>query len=399
MGPLLGIKLEFAGLGPAPFCTVMLADMGAEVVRIDRKAADPGGPPGLFDPKLDILNRARRPVALDLKRLEAVEAALKLIESADILIEGFRPGVLERLGLGPEVCLKRNPRLVYGRMTGWGQYGPLAHAAGHDINYIALTGALHAIGCREGAPVAPLNLVGDFGGGAMLLAFGVLCALTDARTSGHGQVVDAAMTDGAGLLMAMMYTFKAMGQWSNERGTNLLDGEAHFYGTFKCADGKWISIGAIEPQFYALLLEKCGLDDPAFEAQLDRSRWPALKDKLAAVFGTKTRDEWCAVMQGTDVCFAPVLDLDEASEHPHNRARGAFIEIDGVVQPAPAPQFSRTVPEVPGAPALPGACTEAALADWVSLRARFERYALVGRSRLFWTYETSSAIEGRYLFR
>jgi alpha-methylacyl-CoA racemase len=254
MGPLLGIKLEFAGLGPAPFCTVMLADMGAEVVRIDRKAADPGGPPGLFDPKLDILNRARRPVALDLKRLEAVEAALKLIESADILIEGFRPGVLERLGLGPEVCLKRNPRLVYGRMTGWGQYGPLAHAAGHDINYIALTGALHAIGCREGAPVAPLNLVGDFGGGAMLLAFGVLCALTDARTSGHGQVVDAAMTDGASLLMAMMCTFKAMGQWSNERGTNLLDGGAHFYGTFKCADGKWISIGAIEPQFYALLL-------------------------------------------------------------------------------------------------------------------------------------------------
>src|SRR6478672_11198309 len=302
MGPLLGIKvIEFAGLGPAPFCTVMLADMGAEVVRIDRKAADPGGPPGLFDPKLDILNRARRPVALDLKRLEAVEAALKLIESADILIEGFRPGVLERLGLGPEVCLKRNPRLVYGRMTGWGQYGPLAHAAGHDINYIALTGALHAIGCREGASVAPLNLVGDFGGGAMLLAFGVLCALTDARTSGHGQVVDAAMTDGASLLMAMMYTFKAMGQWSNERGTNLLDGGAHFYGTFKCADGKWISIGAIEPQFYALLLEKCGLDDPAFGAQNDRSRWPALKDKLAAVFGTKTRDEWCAVMQGTDV--------------------------------------------------------------------------------------------------
>ena len=254
MGPLLGIKvIEFAGLGPAPFCTMMLADMGAEVVRIDRKAADPGGPPGLFDPKLDILTRGRRPVALDLKRLEAVEAALKLIESADILIEGFRPGVLERLGLGPEVCLKRNPRLVYGRMTGWGQYGPLAHAAGHDINYIALTGALHAIGCREGAPVA--NLVGDFGGGACHAARLRRVVRPDRRADLRTrQVVDAAMTDGASLLMAMMCTFKAMGQWSNERGTNLLDGGAHFYGTFKCADGKWISIGAIEPQFYALLL-------------------------------------------------------------------------------------------------------------------------------------------------
>lgn len=344
MGPLKGIKVvEFAALGPAPMGAMLLADLGAEVLRIERKASVNGRPMAdLFDPKIDILNRSRRVVALDMKKPEAIETALRLIEQADVLIEGFRPGVMERLGIGPDVCLCRNPKLVYGRMTGWGQYGTLAHAAGHDINYLSLSGALHAIGEKGGKPVAPLNLVADCGGGAMLLAMGVLAGVISARNTGHGQVVDAAMTDGAAVLMSMMYTLKAMGQWTQERGSNLLDGGAHFYDTYQCSDGKWLSVGAIEPQFYALLLEKTGIDDPAFKAQWDRSQWPALKEKLAAVLATRTRTEWCAIFEGTDACVAPVLDMDEAPAHPHNKSRGTFIDVAGVTQPAPAPRFSGT---------------------------------------------------------
>ncbi|MBL0282715.1 MAG: CoA transferase [Zoogloea sp.] len=365
MGPLHGIKIvEFAALGPAPMGAMILADLGAEVVRIERKLP-PGARPGseLFDPALDILNRSRRVVTLDLKKPEGLAAARQLIAGADILIEGFRPGVMERLGLGPDACLGTNPRLVFGRMTGWGQSGPLANAAGHDINYLSLSGALHAIGEPGGKPVVPLNLVADCGGGAMLLVVGVLAALLEARTSGQGQVVDAAMTDGSALLMTMMYTLKAMGEWTQQRGSNLLDGGAHFYDTYRCADGKYISIGPIEPQFYALFLDKTGLADPDFSQQWDRARWPELKVRLAAHLATRSRNEWCALLEGTDACVAPVLDMDEAPEHPHNRARGTFIEVGGVVQPAPAPRFSRSAPAQPRPP-LTGATGEDVLADW-----------------------------------
>ena len=365
MGPLHGVKVvEFAALGPAPMGAMLLADLGAEVLRIERKASASGRPTAdLFDPKIDILNRSRRVVALDLKKPEAIETALRLVAGADVLVEGFRPGVMERLGLGPEVCLARNPRLIFGRMTGWGQSGTLADTAGHDINYLSLSGALHAIGEPGRKPVVPLNLVADCGGGAMLLALGVLAALVEARGSGRGQVVDAAMTDGAATLMTMMYTLKAMGQWTQERGSNLLDGGAHFYDTYRCSDGKWLSVGAIEPQFYALLLDKAGIADPAFRAQWDRAQWPVLKEKLAAVLLTKTRDEWCAVFAGSDACVAPVLDMDEAPSHPHNRSRNTFIEVNGVTQPAPAPRFSRTVPAMPTAPTVDGDAG-AVLADW-----------------------------------
>ena len=364
MGPLQGIKIiEFAALGPAPMGSMLLADLGAEVLRIERKAGAGSRPgAGLFDPALDILNRNRRVVALDLKQPEAIETVLRLVESADALIEGFRPGVMERLGLGPEVCLRRNPRLVYGRMTGWGQSGTLAHAAGHDINYLSLSGALHAIGEAGRKPVVPLNLVADGGGGAMLLALGVLAGLLEARGSGRGQVVDAAMTDGAALLMSMMYTLKAMGQWQVERGSNLLDGGAHFYDTYPCRDGRWISVGAIEPQFYALLLQKTGISDPDFDAQWDRERWPRLKEKLALVIAGRTRDEWCAIFDGTDACVAPVLDMDEAPRHPHNRSRHTFTEVGGVVQPAAAPRFSRTPPAPPTPPRT--ASDPQVLLDW-----------------------------------
>ncbi|HRE61430.1 MAG TPA: CaiB/BaiF CoA-transferase family protein [Micropepsaceae bacterium] len=358
MGPLKGVRIvEFAGIGPGPFTAMLLSDMGADVVRIDRKGARGGS-------KFDITSRGRRSVALDLKRPEGVEAALRLIEKADGLIEGFRPGVMERLGLGPDVALKRNPKLVFGRMTGWGQTGPLANAAGHDINYIALTGALHAIGRKGARPVPPLNLVGDFGGGALYLAFGMACGLFEARGSGKGQVVDAAMTDGAASLMAMFYGFMGAGMWSDHKGENLLDGGAHFYDTYETSDGKWVAIGSIEPQFYALLLEKTGINDPAFQAQMDRKAWPDLKEKLAAIIKTKTRDEWDRIMQGTDVCYAPVLSLKEAPHHPHNRARETFVEIEGVVQPNVAPRFSRTVPRVQGAAPNAGAHNESALVDW-----------------------------------
>jgi alpha-methylacyl-CoA racemase len=362
-GPLAGYKVvEMVGLGPAPFCAMMLADMGAEVIRIDRiaKAAGVLGDESRFD----VTARGRRSLGIDLKKPGAAETLLQLIDQADILVEGFRPGVMERLGLGPEVCQARNPKLVYGRMTGWGQHGPLANAAGHDINYIALTGALHAIGRPGEPPVVPLNYIGDFGGGAMMLAFGVVCAVLEASRSGRGQVVDAAMTDGAALLSAMMYGMKAAGKWSNERGENLLDGGAHFYGTYACADGKYVAIGAIEPQFYAQLLALCGIGDPAFQAQRDVHSWPMLKYRLADVFKTKTRAEWCALMEGTDVCFAPVLDWDEAPQHAHNRARETFIEVDGVIQPAPAPRFSQSKPGVPTPPAAAGAHSAEILADW-----------------------------------
>lgn len=365
MGPLHGVKvIEFAALGPCPMAAMILADLGAEVVRIERKPA-PGAKPAsdLFDPKIDILNRSRRVLTLDLKKPEGLAAAHELVSKADILVEGYRPGVMERIGLGPDACLAANPRLVYGRMTGWGQTGPLAHAAGHDINYLSLSGALSAIGEAGGKPVVPLNLVADCGGGAMLLVVGVLAALTEARTSGQGQVVDAAMTDGSALLMTMMYTLKAMGQWSAERGSNLLDGGAHFYDTYRCADGKYLSIGPIEPQFYALFLDKAGITDPDFKLQWDRARWPELKRRLAAHLETRSRDEWCALLEGSDACVAPILSMDEAPEHPHNRARGTFIELDGVIQPAPAPRFSRSVPAQPRPPVV-GASGEEVLTDW-----------------------------------
>jgi len=356
MGPLHGIRIvEFAGIGPGPFAAMLFSDMGAEVIRIDRKG-------GRSPTKTEIYMRGRKAVALDMKKPEGVEAALRLIDRADALIEGFRPGVMERLGVGPDICLKRNPKLVYGRMTGWGQTGPLAQAAGHDMNYIAITGALHAIGLKDAKPVPPLNLVGDFGGGALYLAFGLVCAILEARSSGKGQVVDVAMSDGAASLMTMFYAMAATGFWKDERSSNMLDGGAHFYDTYETKDGKYVSIGSIEPQFYAELLKRTGIDDPAFAAQMDRDAWPALKEKLAAKIRTKTRDEWDAIMQGSDVCYAPVLSIAEAPKHPHNAARQTFIEIDGIVQPAPAPRFSRTVAEVQGPPE--GADNPAALAGW-----------------------------------
>jgi len=358
MGPLQGVKVvEFAGIGPGPFCAMLLSDMGAEVVRIDRKGSRGGS-------KFDITARGRRSVALDLKNPDAVETCLRLIGKADALLEGFRPGVMERLGLGPEVALKRNPKLIYGRMTGWGQTGPLAQAAGHDINYIALIGALHSIGRKGANPLPPLNLVGDFGGGALYLAFGIACGLLEAQRSGKGQVIDCAMTDGAASLMSMFYGFKASGMWIDDKGQNLLDGGAHFYDAYETSDGKWISLGSIEPQFYTLLLEKTGISDPDFEHQMDRAKWPALKEKIARVLKTKTRSEWDKLMEGTDVCYAPVLSLAEAPNHPHNKERETFVEIEGVTQPAPAPRFSRTKPEVQGPPAQAGQHTEAVLKDW-----------------------------------
>jgi alpha-methylacyl-CoA racemase len=365
-GPLSGIKvIEMAGIGPGPFCAMMLSDMGAEVIRIDQKRNESSKPkPGfLRHAKYDLLNRGRRSIAIDLKKPGAVELVLGMIEKSDALIEGFRPGVMERLGLGPDVCLARKPALVYGRMTGWGQTGPLASAAGHDLNYIALTGVANAIGTAT-TPTPPLNLVGDFGGGAMFLAFGVACGLIEAMRSGRGQVIDAAMTDGAALLSAAVYGLTAAGYWTNKREDNLLDGGAHFYGVYECSDGKFISLGSIEPQFYALLVKLAGLDETEFGPQMDRARWPELRKSLAKVIRSRSREQWCQVMEGTDICFAPVLDWSEAPAHPHNRARNTFIEIDGITQPAPAPRFSRTPPAVQGPPASPGEHSDAVLADF-----------------------------------
>ena len=370
-GPLSGLKvLEFAGIGPGPFCGMLLSDLGADVVRIDRKG------PGRAS-KTDITARGRRSVAMDLKSPAAVEACLKLMEGADAVFEGFRPGVMERLGLGPDVALARNPKLVYGRMTGWGQTGPYANAAGHDMNYIAISGALGAIGTAE-KPIPPLNLVGDFGGGALYLAFGLLAGVIHARASGQGQVIDCAMSDGAASLMAMFYGMKAAGVWTDQRRSNLLDGGAHFYDTYQCADGEWIAIGSIEPQFYALLLEKTGITDPAFKAQMDRGQWPALREKLAAAIAGKTRDEWCDIMAGTDVCFGPVLSLDEAPKHAHNVARQTFVEVDGVIQPAPAPRFSATPGAVAGPPPAIGAHNRSALEAWGFAAAEIEALEGVG---------------------
>jgi len=340
-GPLQGIRIiELAGIGPGPFAGMMLADHGAEVIRVDR--------PGARIDARDPLLRGRRVIGVDLKSAEGKALVLDLVKSADALFEGFRPGVTERLGLGPAECHAVNPKLVYGRMTGWGQFGPYANAAGHDINYIALAGALHAYGRAGEKPTPPINMVGDFGGGGMMLAFGMVSALLHAKTTGQGQVIDCAMTDGAAALMAMIWGFRANGIWKDERGVNLLDTGAHMYDTYECADGKWISIGSLEPQFYALLLEKTGLkDDADFAAQMNSAQWPALKERLTALFKTRTRDDWCADMEMTDVCFAPVLSMSEAPHHPHNAARGTFVEADGVMQPAPAPRYSATVSDAP----------------------------------------------------
>jgi len=353
-GPLKGLKvIEFGGIGPGPFCAMMLSDMGADVIRLDRKAdkgKDRGEGAFLASGRRGVLHRGRRSVAVDLKDPQDKEKVLQLIDGADAIIEGYRPGVMERLGLGPDVLLARHPRLVYGRMTGWGQDGPMAQAAGHDINYIALSGALSTIGRAQGGPVAPPAMIGDLGGGGMMLAFGIVCALLEARNSGKGQVVDAAIVDGAALLTSIVCDLKALGLWQNKLQSNLLDGGAHFYDTYECADGQWISIGSLEPQFYTLLLEKLGITDPDFalSRQRDPAAWPGLKRKIADIFRSQPSSHWRALLEGTDVCFAPVLTLEEAAQHPHNRARGTFFEREGILQPAPAPRFSRTVPGQPG---------------------------------------------------
>ena len=364
MGPLHGITvIEFTGIGPGPFAGMMLADMGAQVIRLERKSAARRPLSLLNLGPFDVCSRGRRSVGLDLKKPAGIEAALRIIDKADALIEGFRPGVMERLGLGPELCLARNPRLVYGRMTGWGQSGPLAHTAGHDLTYIAISGALHAIGTPE-QPLPPLNLVGDFGGGAMMLAYGIVCALLERVHSGQGQVIDAAMSDGAALLMAMLYGVKATGLWNDQRGANLLDGGAHFYTTYACADGKFVAVAPIEPQFYNELLQLLQVDDPALHSQLDSTAWPDLRARLATIFATRPRDAWCALFADTDACVAPVLEMDEAPAHPHNQARHAFLTLDNVVQPAPAPRLSRTPASVQGTPPHPGQDTAAVLAEW-----------------------------------
>jgi len=357
-GPLAGYRIiEISGIGPGPFGAMMLADMGADVIRVERPTA------GMWDnPSMDLLNRNRRCIGIDLKNPRGVETFLRLVENHDAMIEGFRPGVMERLGLGPDVCLARNPALVYGRMTGWGQQGPLAHVAGHDINYIALAGALHPIGRRGEPPTTPLNLVGDFGGGGLMLAYGITCALLERVNSGKGQVVDAAMVDGAAALMTIFHATQQLGYWHDERGTNLLDGGSHFYDAYETRDGKWISIGPFEPQFYALLLEKLGLEAEAFP-QMDQERWPELKQHMATLFKQRTRDEWCDLLEGTDVCFAPVLTIAESREHPHNVARESFVEYDGVGQPRPAPRFSRTDSCITRGPARAGEHTDEILAE------------------------------------
>ncbi len=359
MGPLNGYRIvEMAGLGPAPFCAMLLSDMGADVVRIDREG---GSNP--LDLKIDVLNRGRRSVALNLKTPEGIATAFALIARADAVIEGYRPGVMERLGLGPEECLAKNPRLVYGRMTGWGQEGPLAHAAGHDINYIALTGVLDAIGTDESV-TPPLNLIGDFGGGALYLAFGVVCALLEARASGEGQVVDAAMVDGAAHLMTMMYGLSQQGKWTDKRQDNLLDGGAHFYGAFECSDGKWIAIGSIEPQFYRLLLDTLGIDSDAEGVSQSKEDWQRMREQLRQTFLREPQSHWCELMEGTDICFAPVLSMADAPEHPHNKDRSVFVKDFGITQPGPAPRFSRTPGSIRRPPPQPGEHTAEVLKEW-----------------------------------
>jgi alpha-methylacyl-CoA racemase len=363
MGPLTGYRIvEFAGIGPGPMCAMLLSDMGAEVLRIDRMSDAELGV--AMEPRLNILNRGRRSVALDLKRAEGIEAAMRLLEKADALIEGFRPGVMERMGLGPDQVLARNSKMVYGRMTGWGQEGPLALAAGHDTNYIALTGALHAIGRKGEPPVPPLNLIGDFGGGALYLAMGLLAGLLETHKSGRGQVIDAAMVDGAASLMTIFYALKAAGIWVDERESNVLDGGAHFFGAYETKDGKYVCIASIEAKFYAELLKLCGLKDEKMPHQNDRSKWTEMKQRFAAMFKTKTRDQWCEILEGSDSCFAPVLSLGEAPNHPHMAHRKTFVEVAGVVQPGPAPRFSRTPSAIQRTAARPGEHTQEALRDW-----------------------------------
>ena len=358
MGPLKGLKIiEMAGIGPGPFCGMVLADLGAEIIRVDRASAIGTGS------KKEPSNRGKKSIAVDLKAKEGVEVVLKLVETADAIFEGFRPGVMERLGIGPEVCMARNGRIVFGRMTGWGQEGPLANAAGHDINYISLSGALAAIGRPGSPPVPPLNLIGDFGGGGMLLALGLVAALLESKESKKGQVVDAAMTDGSALLMTMIYSMQSSGMWKTTMGSNLLDGGSHFYDTYECKDGKFISIGSIEPQFYALLCQIAELDEKGFSKQMSRDLWPEQKEEIKKIFLKKTRDEWCELMEGTDVCFAPVLDMSEAPQHPHNIERKTFIDLEGVTQPAPAPRFSRTEPEVVSSPSIVGEHTNEVLSS------------------------------------
>ena len=358
-GPLAGYRiLELAGIGPGPFCGMMLADMGAEVIRVDR----PGGNP-MAELGHEVMFRNRRAVAIDLKNPRGAETILKLCEHADAIFEGFRPGVAERLGVGPDACFARNPKIVYGRMTGWGQSGPLAQAAGHDINYISLSGVLHAIGRKNDLPLPPLNLVGDFGGGAMMLAFGMVCALLEAQKSGKGQVIDASMVEGSAALMAMYFGFRSAGAFSDNRGTHLLDTGAPFYEVYETADHKYVSIGSLEPQFYSLLVEKLQLDKAKFGAQMKVAMWPELQQTLRAKFKEKTRDEWCTLMEGSDVCFAPVLALSEVQKHPHNAARASFIDVDGMTQPAPTPRFSRTPSGAPRPRGKLGTDTRSVLAD------------------------------------
>jgi alpha-methylacyl-CoA racemase len=378
-GPLSGYRIiELAGIGPGPFAAMLLADHGAEVLRVERAQSVRGPAPA--EPASDISLRGRRNIAIDLKQPDGAATLLDLVGAADALIEGFRPGVMERLGVGPDECLARNPKLVYGRMTGWGQEGPYAAWAGHDINYISLAGALAHYGRAGEAPVPPLNMVGDYGGGGMFLALGVVAGLLEAQKSGQGQVVDTAMVDGTAVLMTMFWSMMQTGMFNeNERGANLLDTGAHFYDVYECADGKYISVGSIEPQFYAELMRLTGLDtDEDFARQMDASRWPALKERIAKLFSTKTQAEWCELMEHTDVCFAPVLKLSEAAEHPHNVARQTFVDIDGVRQPAPAPRFSRTTSEIVSPPAHPGQHTREVLADWGLASGRIDELVASG---------------------
>ncbi len=379
MGPLAGVRvIEMAGIGPAPFCGMLLADMGAEVIRVDRLTLSGLG---IETPvKYDLFNRNKKSVAIDLKAADGAATVRRLIAQADMLIEGFRPGVMEKLGLGPDLCLGDNPKLVYGRMTGWGQEGPLAFAAGHDLNYIALTGALGAIGQTGGEPVVPLNLVGDFGGGAMYLAMGMLAALVEAKGSGRGQVVDAAIVDGTASLMTMFHSFQQMGAWDLKRGNNIIDGGAPFYAVYETSDGKYVTVGAIETKFYAELIERLGLAGEALPHQHDKKRWPELRARFAEIFRGKTRDEWCAQLEGTDACFAPVLDMVEARAHSHMAARDIHVEVDGVVNPAPAPRFSRTPSGIAHPAVASGSSTAAVLTDFGFDRAEIDRLKAAGVS-------------------
>jgi alpha-methylacyl-CoA racemase len=379
VGPLQGVKIvEIAGIGPGPFAAMILSDLGADIIRVERAQSVTGD---FSRDNKEVIYRGRRSVGIDLKNADGVEAVMRLVEQADALIEGFRPGVTERLGIGPDACLARNPKLVYGRMTGWGQDGPYAMAAGHDINYIALAGALAHMGRAGGKPTPPMNLIGDFGGGGMLLALGVVSAILEARGSGAGQVVDAAMIDGSASLMAMMWGLRAMGVWDERLGENVLDTGAPFYDTYETADGKFIALGSLEPQFYAELLARTGLDAEGLPPQMDREGWTVLRDRFTELFKSKTRDEWCEILEGTDACFAPVLTMSEAVDHPQIRARNTIVDDYGVEQPAPAPRFSRTPGAIQGPPPWPGQHTEEALADWGFTLAELEKLRETGAVR------------------